>query len=288
MAANGELPSANGQHNELASPDPSYTFPEDKLRKELKDSSRTPLVLVACGSFSPITYLHLRMFEMASDYIKRSTRFELIGAYLSPVSDAYEKNGLALANHRQVHRKFIAIFLRLTCYRIEMCDMAADTAPLLMVDPWEAIIPEYTRTATVLDHFDHEINDVRGGILTADGSKKRAQIALLAGADLIETFISPGIWSDEDLSHILVRYGAFVVERSGTDLDQALAQVRQTKDNIYIIRQLVKNDVSSTKVRDFISKDMSINYLIPPDVIKYINKNDLYRGRHDIAQPVQA
>lgn len=169
-----------------------------------------------------------------------------------------------------------------------MCDMAADTAPLLMVDPWEAIRSEYTRTATVLDHFDYEINDVRGGVSTADGTRKMAQIALLAGADLIETFISPGVWSDEDLSHILVRYGAFVVERTGTDLDQALAQLEQTKDNIYIIRQLVKNDVSSTKVRDFISKDMSIHYLIPPDVIKYISKNDLYRGQHGVAQPVEA
>lgn len=100
MAANGESPKANGRNSELSSSDPSYTFPEDKLRKELKDPSRTPLVLVACGSFSPITYLHLRMFEMASDYIKTSSHFELIAGYLSPVSDAYEKNGLALANHR--------------------------------------------------------------------------------------------------------------------------------------------------------------------------------------------
>lgn len=26
------------------------------------DDSKIPLVLVACGSFSPVTYLHLRMF----------------------------------------------------------------------------------------------------------------------------------------------------------------------------------------------------------------------------------
>jgi hypothetical protein len=26
------------------------------------DETKTPLVIVACGSYSPITYLHLRMF----------------------------------------------------------------------------------------------------------------------------------------------------------------------------------------------------------------------------------
>ncbi|KAI5278184.1 Nicotinamide/nicotinic acid mononucleotide adenylyltransferase 2, partial [Ascosphaera acerosa] len=61
---------------------------------------RDPLVLVACGSFSPITYLHLRMFEMAADYVKFNTRFEVVGGYLSPVSDAYRKVGLASAKYR--------------------------------------------------------------------------------------------------------------------------------------------------------------------------------------------
>ena len=77
-----------------------YTFPDHRLRKVMEDPSKTPLLLVACGSFSPITYLHLRMFEMAADYVKFSTQFELIGGYLSPVSDAYQKAGLASTEHR--------------------------------------------------------------------------------------------------------------------------------------------------------------------------------------------
>ena len=79
-----------------------YTFPQSKLKLALKDPSKQPLVLVACGSFSPITYLHLRMFEMASDYVRLNTNFELVGCYLSPVSDAYKKKGLASAEHRYV------------------------------------------------------------------------------------------------------------------------------------------------------------------------------------------
>lgn len=77
-----------------------YHFPDARLKKKMDDPSKTPLLLVACGSFSPITFLHLRMFVMAADYVKHNTEFEMVGGYLSPVSDAYKKQGLALAEHR--------------------------------------------------------------------------------------------------------------------------------------------------------------------------------------------
>src|SRR5579871_6025475 len=48
----------------------TYTFPDYRLKKTMDDPSKTPLLLVACGSFSPITFLHLRMFIMAGDYVK--------------------------------------------------------------------------------------------------------------------------------------------------------------------------------------------------------------------------
>jgi nicotinamide mononucleotide adenylyltransferase len=87
----------------------TYTFPDYRLKKVMDDPSKTPLLLVACGSFSPITFLHLRMFIMAGDYVKFSTDFEIVGGYLSPVSDAYKKAGLASAEHRQVISKFESI-----------------------------------------------------------------------------------------------------------------------------------------------------------------------------------
>lgn len=80
----------------------NYVFPSHRLRMKLRDDWRTPVVLVACGSFSPITYLHLRMFEMARDYIKAQTNFEVVGGYLSPVNDAYKKPGLLSAGTRRL------------------------------------------------------------------------------------------------------------------------------------------------------------------------------------------
>ncbi|KAL3422080.1 nicotinate nucleotide adenylyltransferase [Phlyctema vagabunda] len=245
-------------HSAAAQTLQTYAFPRDRLRLMQNDPSKTPLVLVACGSFSPITFLHLRMFEMASDFCKFSSEFELMGGYLSPVSDAYKKSGLAPAVHR-----------------LRMCELAVDQT-WMTVDPWEAIQTAYMPTAQVLDHFEHEINEVLGGAERPDGSRTPVRIALLAGADLIETMSTPGVWSEADLNRILGRFGAFVVERTGTDIDDALSNLQPWKENIYVLQQLIQNDVSSTKIRLFLKREMSVQYLIPAPVVEYIEQTGLY------------
>ena len=130
----------------------------------------------------------------------------------------------------------------------------------------------------MLDHFNHELNELRGGVQTKSGEKRQIRIVLLAGADLIGTFSTPGLWSPEDMDHILGQFGAMIVERHGTDIDEALKHLRKWEDNIWIIRQVrlfptavgreltsgqhIQNDVSSTKIRGFVNKGLSINYLI--------------------------
>ena len=161
--------------------------------------------------------------------------------------------------------------------RVRMCEIAVEqTSTWLMVDPWEAVQKEYQPTAVVLDHFEEELNVVRGGVETLNGERKPVRIALLAGADLIQTMSTPGVWSDKDLDHILGRYGTFIVERSGTDIDDALATLEPWKENIYVIQQLIQNDVSSTKIRLFLKRDMSVQYFVPAPVIEYIHQHGLY------------
>ncbi|KAF2091171.1 nicotinamide mononucleotide adenylyltransferase 3 [Saccharata proteae CBS 121410] len=230
----------------------NYNFPTQRLKKTLSDPSRTPLVLVACGSFSPITYLHLRIFEMALDWARYNTEFEVIGGYVSPVGDAYKKAGLASAHHR-----------------VRMCELAVEDSSWISVDKWEPLHKEYLPTANVLDHFEHELNEVRGGIEDSTGNKKKIRVALLAGADLIQTMSTPNVWAPKDLDHILGHYGAFIVEREGTDIDDALASLQQWRENIYVIHQLVKNDVSSTKIRLFLRRDMASSTLCKCKQIQY-------------------
>jgi len=235
-----------------------YNFPHARLRRRITSSTRTPLVLIACGSFSPITFLHLRMFEMAADYARFNTQFDVVGAYLSCVGDAYKKTGLVKAEHR-----------------INMCSLAVAQSSWISVDPWEALHEKYLETAKVLDHFNYEINEVLGGVETPVGRKK-CHIALLAGADLIQTMSTPGVWAQQDIDYILRNFGAFIVERTGTDIDEALSTLQPWKDNIWVIQQLVQNDISSTKIRLFRRRDMSIRYLVPEPVVQYIEAHNLY------------
>lgn len=79
----------------------NYKFPAGKLQR-CSQSGKIPLVLIACCSYSPPTFLHLRMFSMASDFARMNTDFEVVGGYLSPVSDAYQKAGLVEGIHRWV------------------------------------------------------------------------------------------------------------------------------------------------------------------------------------------
>jgi len=222
------------------------------------------------------------MFEMARDHARNETDFEVVGGYLSPVNDAYRKPGLEHAQHR-----------------INMCQLAClDTSDWLMVDQWEALVQqEYMPTAKVLDHFNHEINTVRGGIEVdvydaesgrTYADKRQARIMLLAGSDLIQTMSEPGVWDEKDLHHILGMYGCFIIERAESEIDQSIfssssvhsrSPLALYRDHIHLCEQLVRNDVSSTKVRLFLRKQMSVEYLIPGIVVKYINMHGLYRAQ---------
>ncbi|KXS21654.1 Nucleotidylyl transferase, partial [Gonapodya prolifera JEL478] len=241
-----------------------YTFPRSKLSKVLLDSTKEPLVLVACGSYSPITLLHLRLFELARDHITAfQPQYELVGGYFSPVSDAYGKKGLASSNHR-----------------IKMCRLGTANSTWIDVDDWEARTPEYTRTAFVLDHFDEQINS-KGGIMMSDGGYKRAHIMLLSGGDLIESFAVPKLWADEDVDRITRDYGCFVIERAGSNVNEFMMQndiVWANRTNIHIVKQLVQNDISSTRIRLLRKRLQSIKYLVPDSVEEYVVRNRLWEN----------
>lgn len=58
---------------------------------------------------------------------------------------------------------------------------------------------------------------------------------------------------------------------------QATEALAKWRSNIYLISQMIQNDVSSTKVRLFLRRGLSVRYLLPSSVIDYIESHGLYQ-----------
>ncbi|XP_071792644.1 nicotinamide/nicotinic acid mononucleotide adenylyltransferase 1-like [Asterias amurensis] len=273
-----------------------------------KMAAPTKVVLLACGSFNPITNMHLRMFEIAKDYLHRIGNFQVISGIISPVHDAYGKKGLVSAKHR-----------------LEMCSQALKTSDWIKLNSWETEQEGWTETAKTLRHFRDEANSdsfkdlnqaftspVSCTTIPVRPARKRrrsnknqdmnsdndhyeemhytsctnnmnlqpVQVKLLCGADLLESFAVPGLWKDEDITEIVKKYGLVVITRSDSNPQKFIYEsdvLYRYQKNIHIVTEWIFNDISSTKVRRAVSRTESIRYIVPDPVIRYIGQNKLYQ-----------
>ncbi|XP_073088368.1 nicotinamide/nicotinic acid mononucleotide adenylyltransferase 3 isoform X5 [Manis javanica] len=95
--------------------------------------SRIPVVLLACGSFNPITNMHLRLFEVARDHLHQTGLYQVIRGIISPVNDNYMKKDLVAAQHR-----------------VAMARLAVQTSNWIQVDSWESEQTQWMETVKVL------------------------------------------------------------------------------------------------------------------------------------------
>lgn len=250
---------------------------------------RQRVVLVACGSFNPVTNLHLRLFELARDHLHRSERFHVIAGIISPVSDCYPKKDLLCAKHR-----------------CAMVKLAVETSDWIRLDTWESEQSKWTETVNVLRHFrDHfqllnsQQSDSNDAIATKkrkidannknyiaastvehlDESGKPVAVKLLCGGDVLESFAVPGLWKPEHMEEIVRDFGMVVCTRAGSDVDKFIYEsdlLTKYKNNIEIVNEWMTNDISSTKVRRAVKRGDSIRYLVQDSVINYIAQHQLY------------
>ncbi|KAM1792462.1 hypothetical protein FF2_035920 [Malus domestica] len=224
------------------------------------DKDKKYVVLVSTGSFNPPTYMHLRMMELARDTLN-SEGFCVVGAYISPVNDAYSKKGLISAEHR-----------------VQLCHLACKSSEFIMVDQWEARQSSFQRTLTVLSRVKGFISEA--GLIPSDSLK----CMLVCGSDLLHSFGIPGFWIPEQVRSICRDYGVVCIHRDGQDVDKIISNdkiLTENKGNIKVVDELVPNQISSTRVRDCISRGLSIKYLTADEVIDYIRDHHLYLNTND-------
>lgn len=230
----------------------SIMVPTNKL---VTRKNKKPVVLVAVGSFSPITNQHVTMMERAKEYLEsREPNMAVIGGYLSPVSDAYQKKELAPSLHR-----------------IAMAQAATKDSPWLMVSAWEAQQPKHTPTLDVLKHIKQEVEKVLG---------KEVRVMLVCGADLLETFNTPGLWSTADQKALSsADFGIIAIPRKGSTIHVTIWEndtLDANKATIYIAPQSTQSTISSSELRKSIAEGKDIKNLTPDAVVSYIKKHKLF------------
>lgn len=215
------------------------------------------VVILACGSFNPPTFGHLRMLEDAKTCLE-TKGYTVLKGILSPVSDGYGKSTLIGANDR-----------------FAMTAAAVMDSDWIRVDGWECSIPEWTTTLNVIRHHQKEISESIG---------EDVKVLLLVGGDVVETFDkfnsdgSP-VWNSQDVDEI-VSSGLLVQPRPGSNPEKTigLMYLENALANVHFIENpIAYNAISSTKIRQAITEHRSIKYLTPDSVINYIKKHSLYR-----------
>lgn len=232
---------------------------------------RIPLVLLACGSYNPVTNQHMRLFELARDHMHSTGKYEVLGGILSPVSDSYGKQGLVPAKHR-----------------VAMAKLALQTSDWIRVDEWESRQPDWTETVvTMRYHFDRIVQKYQNSTIThklvneniTATSNPPVQLKLLCGADFLESFKTPGLWLDEHIEEVSGRFGLVCVSRGGLQPERTVHEsdiLSRHRQNIFLVTEWVRNETSATEVRRALRRGASVKYLIPDSVLQYIQQHNLY------------
>ncbi|KAI5095646.1 nicotinamide nucleotide adenylyltransferase 1, partial [Silurus meridionalis] len=246
------------------------------------------VVLLACGSFNPITNMHLRMFELARDHLEETGRYSVVKGIISPVGDAYKKKGLIEA-----------------CHRVKMARLATESCRWISVDDWESQQAEWVETAKVMRNqllnwgsarwqpFSRHINPSQHRDAPAETAirwkvfwplsytppRESVQLKLLCGADVLESFSIPNLWKTEDIKEIVGCFGLVCITRNGSDAEKFVYEsdvLHEHRKNIHIVREWVTNEISATHVRRAVRRGQSVRYLLPEPVVQYIKDQHLY------------
>lgn len=234
---------------------PKVTTKSTGFRPEKLSIFRTgkpQMILLGFGSYSPVTYLHLIMFETARNYLMHKLhKFDIIGGLLSPVHDGYGKTDLLPAEHR-----------------LNMCRLATYNSDWISASDWEVKQEKWTTTKAALESYAKMLKKYIDPFL---------QVRLLCGGDLLESMTTQS-WTASDVEEIISKYGIVCIDRLAAKANEIVSKsplLSKYKDNIDIV-PVITNNISSSLIRKTLRNGSSIKYLTPDKVVDYIYRFELF------------
>lgn len=107
---------------------------------------------------------------------------------------------------------------------------------------------------------------------------------LVCGSDLLESFNVPGAWIRDQVRSICRDFGLVCIRRGGQDVENVISRddiLNEYKSNIRVVDEVVPNGISSTGLRECISRRLSVKYLTTDAVINYIQQHHLYTQQNN-------
>lgn len=177
--------------------------------------------------------------EIAKDHFK-DQGIDVIGGIVSPVHDAYGKKGLVSQTHR-----------------LAMLKHALQTSSWIRISEWETQQEGWTRTKNTLQYHQNYLNSIIRDINGINSSnlpswipenvrqiKDPVQIKLLCGADLLESFATPGLWEKEDVRNSLtISFKCLIFFL----LDSLRQFLDNTASSLSVAADQIQKDLSSTQ-----------------------------------------
>ena len=197
-------------------------------------------IVIYGGSFYPPHNVH---FSIAEQVLKQYQEVEKV--IFIPVNNKYQKSGIIENEHRYA-----------------MLKRVIDKKQKFELSDWDMHGEKSVLTINVLEQMEKEY--------------KNKELWVLVGSDNLKKI---HMWyRAEDL---LKKYKILVMEREGDSVEEIINAnelFRKNKQNIKILNQDMKSNLSATYIREQIKEGKNINKFVPKEVAEYIEKNKLYKS----------
>lgn len=196
-------------------------------------------IIIFGGSFNPPLYSHLSFAEQILNEIENIQKILFL-----PVNSKYEKPGLASNEDRYN-------MLKIACSNNEKFEVSREE-----IDKEKQLLTVETLRIIQNKYPQNEIYFVMG----TDNLKEVEEWEL--GEELISEF------------------KMLIIERDKDSFDEILKSslfLQKYKNSFIKLNTTLKNNMSSTFVRNKLKEGKEVKYLLPDEVIKYIREKNLYK-----------